>query len=551
MVMANVWEISVLDKTLRVEDRTTFLELAKQFQPEYSDDIVLAKYNGKLKELWHSVHGDGQIEFLTTKSDAGRKSYRRSGTMLMQRALHNLDPNLHVTVLYSISQGYFCKLVEEKPITEAFLSDLKAEMHKLVEQDIPFQKDSYDTSEASRLFQEFGMQDKSNLFKYRSSSKVSVYSLGRYMDYYYGYMLPSTGYVKYFDLKPYDDGFVLMFPNEDSHQVADFNPPHKLYATLKEATQWGKMLEVSNIGELNDAIVNGRGQDLILVQEALMERKIAEIASQIEESGSKFVMIAGPSSSGKTSFSHRLSIQLIARGLRPHPIGLDNYYGDRKNTPLDENGKPDFECLEALDVEQFNKDMQRLLKGERVEMPSFNFKTGQREYRGNFLQLGEDDILVIEGIHGLNDKLSYSIDKNLKFKVYISALTQLNIDEHNCLHTTDTRLLRRIVRDARTRGTSAKETIAMWYSVRRGEEKYIFPHQEQANAMFNSAFVYELAVIKPYVQPLLYQISIGDPEYDEAKRLLKLLDYVLPMPGEDINRNSLFREFIGGSCFNV
>ncbi|MBE5905412.1 MAG: nucleoside kinase, partial [Lachnospiraceae bacterium] len=311
------------------------------------------------------------------------------------------------------------------------------------------------------------------------------------------------------------------------------------------------MLGVSNIGELNDAIAAGHGQELILVQEALMEKKIAEIASQIEQSGSKFVMIAGPSSSGKTSFSHRLSIQLIAQGLRPHPIGLDNYYGDRRFTPVDENGNPDFECLEALDVEQFNKDMQRLLAGEEVDMPSFNFKIGKREYRGNFLKLGEDDILVIEGIHGLNDKLSYSIDSSLKYKVYISALTQLNIDEHNCLHTTDGRLLRRIVRDARTRGTSAKETIAMWYSVRRGEEKYIFPHQEQANAMFNSAFLYELAVIKPYVQPLLYQILPGEPEYDEAKRLLKLLDYVLPMPSEDINRNSLFREFIGGSCFNV
>ena len=282
-----------------------------------------------------------------------------------------------------------------------------------------------------------------------------------------------------------------------------------------------------------------------------MEKKIGEIAGMIKERGSKFVMIAGPSSSGKTSFSHRLSIQLIAHGLKPHPIGLDNYYADRRFTPRDENGNPDFECLEALDVAQFNEDMQKLLKGERVEMPSFNFKTGLREYRGNYLKLGDDDILVIEGIHGLNDKLSYSIDSNLKYKIYISALTQLNIDEHNCLHTTDGRLLRRIVRDARTRGTSAKETIAMWYSVRRGEEKYIFPHQDSADVMFNSAFLYELAVIKPYVQPLLYQIEPGEPEYDEAKRLLKLLDYILPVPSEDISHNSLFREFIGGSCFNV
>ncbi|SFQ16617.1 uridine kinase [Lachnospiraceae bacterium XBB1006] len=549
--MASVMEISVLDQLLKVEEGTTFLDLAKQFQPEFSDDIALAKFNGKLQELRMEVRTDGELEFLTTKSSAGRNSYRRSVTMLMQRALYNINPKLHVEVCYSISQGFFCKLYEDVTVSEKFLENLKREMEDIVEKDLPIVKTSYDTAEAMTLFKEVGMHDKGNLFKYRSSSKVNVYSIGHYVDYYYGYMMPSTGYLKYFDLVAYDDGFVLMFPNEDTHKVADFQPPHKLYATLKESSRWGEMLGVANIGQLNDAIAAGHMQDIILVQEALMEKKIAEIANQISESGSKFVMIAGPSSSGKTSFSHRLSIQLIAQGLRPHPIGLDNYYGDRRFTPVDENGNPDFECLEALDVEQFNTDMQRLLKGEEVEMPSFNFKTGKREYRGNYLKLGEDDILVIEGIHGLNDKLSYSIDSNLKFKIYISALTQLNIDEHNCLHTTDGRLLRRIVRDARTRGTSAKETIAMWYSVRRGEEKYIFPHQEQADAMFNSAFLYELAVIKPYVQPLLYQISPGEPEYDEAKRLLKLLDYILPVPSEDINRNSLFREFIGGSCFNV
>ncbi|MBE5906873.1 MAG: nucleoside kinase, partial [Lachnospiraceae bacterium] len=263
--MANVWDVSVNGKVLKFEDRTTFLEIAKQLQPEYSDDIVLAKYNGKLKELWHSIHGDGELELLTTKSSAGRKCYRRSATMLMQRGLYNLDPNLHVEVRYSISQGYFCKLCEDKPITDEFLQALKAEMEKVVKQDLPIRKSSYDTSEAKRIFQDVGMQHKGNLFKYRSSSKVSIYSIGHYMDYYYGYMVPSTGYLKYFDLVAYDDGFVLMFPNEDSHKVAEFNPPHKLYATLKEATKWGKMLGVSNIGELNDAIAAGHGQELILV----------------------------------------------------------------------------------------------------------------------------------------------------------------------------------------------------------------------------------------------------------------------------------------------
>ena len=549
--MAEVIKVEVLGNTVEVEKGITFLTLAKQFAKEYSDDIALARFNGKLVELCKSIEADGELEFLTTATSMGRRTYRRSVTMLMQKALHNVNPELHVEVRHSISQGFYCTIREDIKVTQELLEQMKSEMKKLVELDLPIEKESMGTSEAVKLFHELGMCDKGNLFRYRSSSKVNIYKIGHYVDYYYGYMMPSTGTLGYFDLTLYDEGFVLLFPNDKTREVAEFLPSHKLFGVLKESSQWGDMLGVSNIGELNDAIAAGKMQDIILVQEALMEKKVAEIAMKVSECGCKFVMIAGPSSSGKTSFSHRLSIQLMAQGLKPHPIGLDNYYGDRRFTPRDENGNPDFECLEALDFEKFNEDMQLLLKGERVEIPSFNFKTGLREYRGNFLQLGEDDILIIEGIHGLNDKLSYSIDSNLKFKVYISALTQLNIDEHNCLHTTDGRLLRRIVRDARTRGTSAKETIAMWYSVRRGEEKYIFPHQEQADAMFNSAFIYELAVIKPYVQPLLYQIQPGEPEYDEAKRLLKLLDYILPVPSEDINRNSLFREFIGGSCFNV
>ncbi|MGN0170761.1 MAG: nucleoside kinase [Lachnospiraceae bacterium] len=544
-------QVTVLDQTFEVEQGTTFLELSEKVADQYKDTIALARFNGKLAELRKVIPDDGEVEFLTTVSSVGKRTYRRSVTMLMQRALHNINPELHVEVKYSISQGFYCEMRESFQMTESFLEQLKAEMHNLVDQDLPIEKHSIDTAEAVRLFKEVGMNDKGNLFRYRSSSKVNVYSIGRYIDYYYGYMMPGTGTLQVFDLTLYGTGFVLLFPNEDSSRVADFLPSGKMFETLEESSRWGDMLGIGNVGQLNDAIAAGKMQDIILVQEALMEKKIAEIAGMIKERGSKFVMIAGPSSSGKTSFSHRLSIQLMAHGLKPHPIGLDNYYADRRFTPLDDNGKPDFECLEALDVKQFNEDMQRLLKGECVKMPSFNFKTGMREYRGNQLQLGEEDILVIEGIHGLNDHLSYSIDPDLKFKIYISALTQLNIDEHNCLHTTDGRLLRRIVRDARTRGTSAKETIAMWYSVRRGEEKYIFPHQDSADVMFNSAFLYELAVIKPYVQPLLYQIEPGEPEYDEAKRLLKLLDYFLPVPSEDIGRNSLFREFIGGSCFNV
>ena len=371
-------------------------------------------------------------------------------------------------------------------------------------------------------------------------------------DYFYGYMVPSTGYLGVFDLQLYEDGFVLLFPNKDGSKVEPLNTSNKLYHTLKQSREWSRMLGVGTIGALNDAIAAGKGEQIVLLQEALMEERIGALAAQIAERGYvKFVMIAGPSSSGKTSFSNRLSIQLLAKGLKPHPVGLDDYYLDRRLCPKDEDGNLDFECLGALDVEQFNKDMTRLLNGEAVEMPSFNFKTGQREYRGNVLQLGADDILVIEGIHGLNDKLSYTLPAESKFKIYISALTQLNIDEHNPLPTTDCRLLRRIVRDARTRGTNAQETIAMWSSVRRGEEKNIFPYQESADVMFNSALLYELAVLKVYAEPLLFQIPRESEEYFEAKRLLKLLDYFLPFPTEGIMQSSLVREFVGGSCFNV
>ena len=381
---------------------------------------------------------------------------------------------------------------------------------------------------------------------------MNLYNLDGVEDYFYGYMAHETGKLGYYELERYESGFVLLFPGGDSRNVEPLDTSNKLFHTLRRSREWSHMLDVGTIGALNDAIASGRGQDLILLQEALMEERIGSIAAQIaERRQTKFVLIAGPSSSGKTSFANRLSIQLIAKGLKPHPVSLDDYYTDREQCPKNPDGSFDFECLEAFDVKQFNTDMTRLLGGEAVEMPSFNFKTGKREYRGNVLQLKEDDILVIEGIQGLNEKLSYQLPAESKFKIYISALTQLNIDEHNPLPTTDGRLIRRIVRDARTRGTNAQKTIAMWPSVRRGEEQYIFPYQEGADVMFNSALVYELAVLKVYAEPLLFQIPRECPEYLEAKRLLKFMDYILPLPTEGISRNSLIREFVGGSCFNV
>lgn len=534
---------------------TTFLEIAQQYQHQYQDDIVLVLFNNRLRELWKKVKTGGELSFVTTKDKAGRKAYRRSITLLMQRAVYNLakedKKQVSVKVEHSIGQGYYCELLGETA-DEAYISRLRQEMHRLTEEKRPIQKSSISTDEAVKLFGELGMHDKERLFAYRRSSKVNIYSIGNYKDYFYGYMVPNTGYLKYFELKLYEGGFVLMFPDKDTRKTAEFIPSHKLFHVLRESVEWGEKLDIGTVGALNDAIAQGRIRDVILVSEALMERKIGRLAEEIaDKPDKKFVMIAGPSSSGKTTFSHRLSIQMIAQGLKPHPIALDDYYVDRVDTPKHPDGSYNFECLEALDIELFNQDMSALLKGERVELPTYNFRTGKREYKGNYKQLRKNDILVLEGIHGLNSKLSYSLPESSKLKIYISALTQLNIDEHNSLPTTDGRMIRRIIRDARTRNISAKETIAMWDSVRRGEEQYIFPFQEEADIMFNSALVYELAVLKQYAEPLLFEIEKSCPEYAEAKRLLKFLDYFLPVPSEDIAKNSILREFIGGSCFNV
>ena len=401
--------------------------------------------------------------------------------------------------------------------------------------------------------QEVRMVSKEKLFNFRRSSAVNLYSIGSFEDYFYGFMANHTGYIKTFDLFLYEGGFVLQLPTQNEpDRIPEFKPREKIFRVQKESQEWGDKLDIATVGDLNEKVTRGGIQDILLIQEAMQEAKISEIASEIAAAGNKkFVMIAGPSSSGKTTFSHRLSIQLAAHGMKPHPIAVDNYFIDRHLTPVDEFGEKNFECLEAIDVEQFNKDMLELLEGKRVEMPVFNFKTGTREYKGDFLQLDKDDILVIEGIHGLNDRLSYALPKESKFKIYLSALTQLNIDEHNRIPTTDGRLIRRIVRDARTRGTSAKETIARWPSVRRGEEQNIFPFQEDADVMFNSALIYELACLKVYAEPLLFGIAKDEPEYTEAKRLLKFFEYFVPVPSEAVPNNSILREFIGGSCFDV
>lgn len=538
------------------EENTSLLDISKEYQKDYKDDIILAFVDNKLRELFKTVTKDCTVKFVTTKEPAGRKTYKRGMTLVLLKAIQDEIGNQNVEkvlVEYAIGPGYYCEIKSDAILDEELLERIEARMRKIIADDIPFQKRSITTDEAIELFKNYRMYDKEKLFRYRRVSKANIYKLGGFEDYFYGYMPPRTGMLQYFKLYKYDEGLIMQLPSdEDPRVVPPFEPRHKLFQVLKESNRWGNTMKIETVGALNDVICKGGINDLILVQEALQEKKIGEIAEQIVANPSnKFIMISGPSSSGKTTFSHRLSIELRTHGLNPLPIALDNYFVDRVNTPLDAEGNPNFECLEAIDIEQFNKDMMELLKGERVELPTYNFKLGKREYKGNFQQLGEEDILVIEGIHGLNDKLSHSLPKESKFKIYISALTQLNIDEHNRIPTTDGRLIRRMVRDARTRGTSAKETIAMWASVRRGEEENIFPFQEEADVMFNSALIYELAILKLYAEPILFGIDRDCKEYVEAKRLLKFLDYFIGVSPDEVPRNSIIREFIGGSYFKV
>ena len=549
-------KVTINGETKEYPCKITYGEIVKDYENTAEAPIILVMVNGRLRELHKHLKADCTIQFITTRDAIGNQTYKRSACLILLKAIYDVagqDNTDKVVIHYSVGHGYFFTMKGGTALTQEFVDRVKERMHEIVDANLPIMKRSVNTDEAIALFHKHHMYDKEKLFNYRRVSRVNLYSIESFEDYFYGFMANHTGYIKYFDLFLYEGGFVLQLPDmAEPDKIPEFKPREKIFHVQKESQEWSDKLEISTVGDLNDKITREGIQDILLIQEAMQEARISEIASQIAKAGNKkIVMIAGPSSSGKTTFSHRLSIQLSAHGMKPHPIAVDNYFVDREKTPRDENGKFDFECLEAIDVEQFNKDMLALLDGKRVELPVFNFKTGLREYRGDFLQLAQDDILVIEGIHGLNDKLSYALPKESKFKIYISALTQLNIDEHNRIPTTDGRLIRRIVRDARTRGSSAKDTIAMWPSVRRGEERNIFPYQEEADAMFNSALIYELACLKVYAEPLLFGIDKNEPEYVEAKRLLKFFDYFVPVPSEAVPYNSILREFIGGSCFNV
>lgn len=535
---------------------TTFLEISREYRQQTSYPIILASVGGRLRELPKRPEDGDEITFLATDSDVGNKTYIRGTILMLLKAFYSVlghDKDIQIRMEHSIGNGLYGELHGGEAITKELLLQVKQEMQRLVKEDLPFEKRTVNTAEAMKLFHQHGMYDKEKLFGYRRVSKANIYRLGGFEDYFYGFMPPSTGMLQVFDLFPYEEGFILLVPDKSApDRLPVFERREKFFHVLQESNAWGQIMGISTVGAMNDAITKGELGEIILVQEAFMEKKIAELAEQIRErKNTKFVMIAGPSSSGKTTFSHRLSIQLKTLGMHPHPIGIDDYFRNREDTPKHPDGSYNFECLEAIDIAQFNQDMTALLRGETVELPSFNFKKGVREYKGDRLTLGAEDILVIEGIHGLNDRLSESLPVESKFKIYISALTQLNIDEHNRIPTTDARLLRRIVRDARTRGASASDTIRMWPSVRKGEEENIFPFQEGADVMFNSALIYELVILKQFAEPLLFGVDRESPEYVEAKRLLKFLDYFLGASSEEVPKNSVLREFIGGSCFRV
>lgn len=542
--------ITLEDEPVSCEPGTTLYELSRQYQKNYEFPIIVAKCNGIIQELYHEVVDGTHVEFCTAGDADGFRVYIRGMSMLLLKAVYKEVPTDEmegVSIEFCLDSGYFCRIEGDVAMTQELLGRIEKRMRKYVDKDILFEKHVIRTRDAKQLFDSLNMRDKGQLMEYRKNSRMTVYNLGKFTDYFYGAMPYSTSILRNFRLELFEDGFVFVVPRQENPvEMPEFKPGMKQYRTLQYTNEWGRKLNVATVGQLNHQIVRGDFQDLMLTQEALHEKRIGDIAVQIAEKGCRIVTIAGPSSSGKTTFSYRLSTQLKTLGLRPHPIGLDDYFVNRVDTPKDADGTYNYECIEAIDTKQFNEDLIKLLEGREVQLPTYNFLTGCREYDKPYMRLEPEDILVIEGIHGLNDRLTYSIPEEDKFKIYISALTALNLDRHNRIPTTEGRLLRRIIRDARTRGNSARKTISMWRSVRSGENQNIFPFQEKADAMFNSALIYELAAMKLYADPLLFQVTPDCPEYSEAQRLLKFLDYFIPVDPHDVPLNSILREFIGG-----
>ena len=518
--------------------------------PDAPAPIVAARVDGKLKELTHPITTDADVIPLSISSSDGMRIYRRSLCFLLITAVNELFPGTRIVVDHSLTVGgLFCRVLLREVFDEEEVQQIEARMREIVAEDAPITKQRIPLSEAITGFQRRGWDDKVRLLRYREKDYLTVYTLRGEWDYFYGYMVPSAGYLTRFRLRNSPPGLVLQFPlRSNPTELPEYRTFPKLAAMFREYGRWLSIVQVRDVGPLNEAIESKRIREVILVTEALHEQRIARIAQDIAEERYRLrlVVIAGPSSSGKTTFSKRLAIQLLAHGVRPFPLALDSYFVDREKTPLDEDGDYDFESLHALDLDLLNEQLLALVDGQEVTLPHYNFQTGRRE-RGQTVSLTPQHIIIAEGLHGMNPELLAPIPAERVYRIYASCLTQLNIDFHNRVPTTDTRLLRRMVRDARCRGYSAQETIARWESVRRGEGRNIFPFQEYADIMFNSALVYELAVLKPFAEPLLRQVEPGTMEYVEARRLLAFLEWLLPCPPDSIPDNSLLREFIGGS----
>lgn len=548
-------KVTVNQSIYEVKEGTTLSDLARQVQKPQEPIILLAYMDGKLKELFTPMTKDCHVRFVTLKEQAGYMAYKRTATLMFLKACEDLlgtGATTKVALDYSIGNSIFCDFLEERVIDEAFARSIQKRMEELAKANLPITKRSLDTDQAAKYFDRIGFKGKKELFQFRRESKMNIYSLDGYDNYFYGYMAPSTGYISAFLVSAYQHGVVLQIPKrKQTEEIVPFTPQPKLFHVMQRSREWTKTMGVDTVGALNDEITHGNINHLILLQEGLQEKLLADIADEIVSKNKRIILIAGPSSSGKTTFSHRLSIQLQIAGLTPHPVSMDDYFLDRELSPRDENGNYNFETIASLDVDLLTKHINQLLDGEEIDVPSYNFITGKREYHGHKLKIGEKDVLVMEGIHGLNGTLTNEIPEDAKYRIYVSALNQINLDEHNRIPSSDGRLLRRIVRDAMTRGNDARETISRWDSVRKGEEDNIFPYQEEADVMFNSAQIYEIAVLKQYAEPLLFAVPRDCPEYQEAKRLLKFLEYFLNIPSEAIPKTSLLREFIGGSCFEV
>ncbi len=517
---------------------------------EHRSLLVGAIVNGELRELTYPIRMEAKVEPVLMDSADGARIYRRSLTFLLEKAFADLFPEGTLYVDHSVaSGGYFCQVTGRAPLSDEEIEALKAHMQKLVEADLPFERMEVPLQEAIEHFRSKGYEDKVSLLKYRKKNYLTLYRLEDHLDYHHGYMVPSTGYLRIFDLKATDGGFTLGYPRRHKPNELQPMPEYpKLLAAFRQYGGWLTRLGIENVGSLNEAIEQGRADEIVLVSEAFHEQNLADIARTVANhlDKSHLILIAGPSSSGKTTTSKRLTIQLLALGISPFPLELDNYFLDRDKTPLGADGKPDFESIDALDLPLLWEQLPRLIRGEEVQLPRYNFKEGRSE-PGKVIQLKRGQPIILEGIHGMDPRLIPDSLRGEAFRIYVSALTQLNLDRHNRVSTTDTRLIRRIVRDARERGYNAAQTIANWEAVRRGEKRHIFPFQENADVMFNSALAYEMAALKPLAEPLLRQVPFGTPEYIEAKRLLAFLEWFLPLDMNLVPDNSLLREFLGGS----